>query len=161
MKLLLTDIVRTGNISPFKWGDSRDDILKIFPEWEKTFESHKNYCYPFFEIDSIEFYFDEDNFINLSSIIIGVWHFKEDYKSSYFDKGWLKDDLSIPKVKTILNNQNWTYEILQNPRSNEPFILSNRRTELAFDSTGYEDYNEELTALQKIYIRNKPIDSKY
>ncbi|WP_196887285.1 hypothetical protein [Aureivirga sp. CE67] len=161
MKISLNKIIEKGDISPFKWGDSIEDILVIFPEWRNEFENQKQDNYPFFHIDSIEFYFEENDFRKLSNIIIGVWHFDKDYKSNYFDIDWLKDDLSIPQVKKILNDKKWRYEVLIHPRSEEPYILPNRFTEFAFDSTGYGDYKEEMTYLQKIYVNSKPLSEEY
>lgn len=161
MKISLTEIIKTGDISPFKWGDSENDFLRVFLEWETKITESKNVLCPFIEIDFVEFYFKDEFYKKLDSIIIGVWHFDKNYKSDYFDHDWIRDDLSLPQLKSILNKEKWFYEELTTPRSEEPYILTNRRTQLAFDSTGYNGYEEDKTELQKIFIYPEPITDEF
>jgi hypothetical protein len=60
MKIKLTELIKSGDISPFQWGDSDKDFIKIFPEWENKIMECKNANCPFIEIDSVEFYFEND-----------------------------------------------------------------------------------------------------
>lgn len=161
MKIKLTELIKSGDISPFKWGDSDEDFLNIFPEWKNRIMECKKAKSPFIEIDSVEFYFENDFYKGLNSVVIGVWHFDKDYESNYFDNEWIQDNLSLPQVKDILKNKKWTYEELSIQRSNEPYLLTNRFTQFAFDSTDYGDYEENKTELQKIFINPEPVTDDF
>ena len=158
MKIQLTELIKTGNISPFKWGDSENDFLKIFPDWKNEFTDSKNAQCSFIEIDSVEFYFDKDYYQGLSEIVIKLWNFDKDYQSDFFEIDWLKTDLPFSIVIGILNSKKWQYELTKGPKYKTPIILPNRKVLFAFESLSEENNNYNKTELQKIYIRKDEYD---
>ncbi len=153
MKINLTEIIKNRNITPFKWGDSDKDLLKIFPEWKKEIEDSRNSKYPYIEIDSVEFYFDKDYYHGLSEIIIKLWNFDKNYLSDYFETGWLKNDLMFSRVFEIMASEKWRFELTKGPKYKTPIILPNRKVLFAFDSLLDENDDKNNSKLQKIYIR--------
>lgn len=149
--------MNNGNISPFNWGYSENEILKIIPDWKVYFDNSRELNYPYLTIDNVEFYFEKDNFQKLDSIVIGVWKIDQNYKSDFFIHDWIRDDLSIPKVRKILKNQNRTFEEAWVEKWGNFYILPNRYTRLAFNSTGYDEFNENETELQKVFISERPL----
>jgi len=159
MKISLTELIKTGNINPFNWGDCESDFLKVFPEWETLFQDSKNAGCPFIEIDSIEFYFDEDYYQGLSEIVIKNWNFEDDYQSDFFDIDWLKSELDYKTTKDIMDNKKWTYGLTKGPKYQTPIILTNQWTFFAFHPLMGANLDENKTELQKIYLRKDGYDS--
>ncbi|MBA6156509.1 hypothetical protein H3Z83_08295 [Tenacibaculum sp. S7007] len=159
MKIDILNIIKTGDISPFKWGDSESDILKIFPEWKETIAELKKAKFPYIEIDSVEFYFDTNYYKGLSEIIIKVLNFDNDYKSDFFDFGWLNDSLNFKSVTEKLNNLNWRFELTKGPNFKTPIILPNRNVFFSFEQD-YSGDNEENDLL-KIYINRTEYTTEY
>ncbi|WP_010182844.1 hypothetical protein [Aquimarina agarilytica] len=155
MKISLTEIIKTGNIYPFKWGDSEIDFLRIFPEWKRLFKESKDFGCPFISIDSVEFYFDQDCYQGLSEIVIKNWNFEDDYKSDYFDIGWLKSELDYKTTREIIDNKKWSYGLTKGPRHKTPIILTNKWTFFGFHPLTGDNLDENKTELQKIYLRKE------
>ena len=161
MKIKLTELIKTGDISPFKWGDSEKDFLKIFPEWKSRITESKNAECPFIEIDSVEFYFDKDFYQGLSEIVIKLWNFDNKYKSKFFDKDWLKTDLPFSKVFDIINSKKWEFELTKGAKYKTPIIVPNRNVLFAFEPLFNENDDANETELQKIYIRKGEYDIEF
>jgi hypothetical protein len=152
MKIHLNRWLKTGDISPLKWGDSKNDILNVIPEWKTYFdESNKSKC-PYLVVDNIEFYFEEDEFRELNFIVIGVWHFYRDYKSDFFSHDWIRHNLNIPSVRQILKKLHFNFEEAWIENWQSRYIMPNRNVRLTFDDTDYNGFDENKTALQKIFI---------
>src|SRR5690554_1757508 len=98
MKIDILHIIKSGDIVPFKWGDSESEIVMIFPEWQETITQLKKAKFPYIEIDSIEFYFDIDYYNGLSEIIIKISNLDNDFQSDFFDFGWLNNRMNLKKV---------------------------------------------------------------
>ena len=94
MKLDLIEIIRTGNIAPFTWCCSSKEIIEILPESEVVIKDLREREYPFIEIDGVEFYFEEEDYTDLSEIIIKNWNYTKGYKTAFFDIGWLNSNLN-------------------------------------------------------------------
>jgi len=159
MKINLTDLIKTGDISPFKWGDSEDDILRAFPEWQNRIKELKNSQCPYLELDSIELYFEKDFYKGLSEIVIKLWNFDVKYESEFFEIGWLRSEIKFPEVFEILNNHRWQFELTKGPKFETPIILPNRNVFFAFEPLF--DKSEDKTELQKIYDRRDAYDSTF
>lgn len=161
MKIQLTELIKTGNISPFKWGDSENDFLKNYPDWKNRITESKNAECPFIEIDSIEFYFDKDFYQGLSEIVIKLWNFDEEYESDFFEISWLKSDLNFMYVKEKINNEKWSYSLTKGARHKTPIIIPNKNTFFSFDPLSEYNLDENKTELQKIYLRKDGYDAQF
>lgn len=159
MKISIIKLIKTGNIHPFNWGDSEADFLKVFPEWKELFQKSKNAGFPFITIDSVEFYFETNYYQGLSEIVIKNWNFEEDYKSDYFDIGWLNSELDYKTTKNIIDDKKWSYGLTKGPKYKTPIILTNKWTFFSFHPLTKGNLDENKTELQKIYLRKDEYDS--
>ncbi len=152
MKIQLLDIIKTGDIYPFRWNDSEKDILEIFPEWKLIINKSKEAKCPFILVDSVEFYFEKDHYKGLTEIVIKLWNFDDKYESKYFDIGWLKDDLNFKEVFNRLKKDNWNFILTKESNSETPLISASENVLFGFETLMDGNLDENKTELQKIYI---------
>ncbi len=159
MKVDLLNAIKTGDISPFKWGDSESDFLKIFPEWKEPIAELKKTKYPYIEIDSVEFYFDTNYYIGLSEIVIKVLNLDDEYESEFFDFGWLNNKMDFKKTTEKLDSLNWRFEFTKGLHYQTPIILPNRNVFFSFeqDNSGNNTENDLL----RIYINRTEYTPEY
>lgn len=151
-KINLIDFVFNNKIEPFHWGDSEVDILNIFPTWKTLFNEFRESGCPYFHIDNVEFYFDNDYYEGLSEIIIKVLNFDEEYLSEYFDIDWLRNKTKLKEVCAKLDQQNLSYQIENQEPFNAPVIMINEKIFIAFFND-YGEMNNDDSVLEKIYIQ--------
>lgn len=104
-KFKITDSVKYQSISPLKWGDSVNELITVFKNSEKALDYSIKTKTPFIILDFVEFYFEDDiNYTGLSDIIIKCVGIYKGMRMAYFDKDWLRNNLSYEE--TFKNFQN-------------------------------------------------------
>jgi hypothetical protein len=152
MKINLTDFINTSKISPFNWGDNSKDLIMIFPEWQIRIDELKEAKCPFIEIDSVEFYFEDDEFNGLSELIIKNLNFNKEYISKYFNLDWLNNKVTFKKVLLELVKMKLKFRVEYNKVNQSPVITINENIFLGFEDL-YNSGKIENSKLEKIYIK--------
>jgi len=151
MKFKITDWIRNGNINPLKWGDSAEDICRLFENSSKEIISLKERNFPFIILDFVEFYFAGDiNFVDLNEIIIKPISLYKGVRNKFIDPGWLTCDLSFDIVGKKLSELNVDWYIERGPHFNTPNIRTISGQLFAFDPDREKDNEAELS---KIYLK--------
>lgn len=158
-KIQIIEIIRTGSIYPFKWGNSSEDLIKIFPNWKFRIDQLKESKCPYIEIDGIEFYFEKDFYQNLSEIIIKNITFEKNYYSEYFEIDWLNNELNFKQIYGKLNELGWKFELTKSKKLETPIILTKRNVLFGFEDL-YENENKNESELMKIYIKENEYEMK-
>jgi hypothetical protein len=150
-KIELIELVVSTKISPFNWGDNSEDLIKIFPKWKIRINELREAKCPFIEIDSVEFYFEDDEFNGLSEIIIKTSNFGKGYYSEYFNLSWLENKITFKRVLLELEKLKLEFKIEFDKHFKSPIIIINKSTFLGFENS-YSGRSEN-SKLEKIYIR--------
>jgi hypothetical protein len=151
MKFKITDWIKNGNISPLNWGDSADEVSRLFKNSSKEIISLKERNYPFIVLDFVEFYFTDDiNFVDLNEIIIKPISVYKEIRTKFIDPGWLSQDLSFDVVSKKLSELNVNWYVERGPHYNTPNIRTLSGQFFAFDPDREDDNDAEL---MKIYLK--------
>lgn len=156
MKFDITNWIETGSIAPLQWGDSGNEIIKLFPKSSKIIKQAKQIGCPFISLDFVELYFDDDYFLGLNEIIIRPFTLHKDDRHKFFDPGWLSKNLTFDMVSKKLTSKGVQWEISRGPDFNTPNIVTGAEVLLAFEPYRTED---SLATLQKIYIFKNGLSS--
>ncbi|MDB5276154.1 MAG: hypothetical protein JWR61_1109 [Ferruginibacter sp.] len=151
MKLIITDWIKNGSITPLNWGDSSEEISHLFSNSSGEIISLKQRHYPFIIIDFVEFYFSDDiNFVGLNEIIIKPISLYKGIQTKSIDPGWLTQELSFENVSTKLTELQVHWHIERGPYYDTPNIRTESGQLFAFDPDRMEDNDAQL---MKIYLR--------
>ena len=149
MKIHLTDWFRTGLPSPFQWGATRPDFLRLWPNIHAELDGQAAAGCPYLTLDGVEFYFQSDTFSDLCEVCIKAWSLQEEEASSYFDYGWLRRDLTNTQVQAALQAQGVAYRVELGPTFQTPNLRTESGVLFAFDSELEVAADAEL---MKVYL---------
>jgi hypothetical protein len=150
MPIQLAEWLRTGHISPLRWGATAHDLVDCWPAAQVEIDHLRAFGCPYIVLDDVEFYFTTDPFEDLCEICIQVWALPQEATSGYFEYGWLRPELTNSQVQAALQAQGIAYQLERGPTFQTP----NLRTAEGILFGFYSDFETEADArLMKIYLR--------
>jgi hypothetical protein len=152
MPIQLTQWLRTGLISPLRWGATARDLIELWPTAQAEIDQLRANDYPFIVLDSVEFYFTTDTFKDLCEICLKAWTLAPDATSSYFDYGCVRGGLTNSQVQAALQAQDIAYQVERGPALQTP----NLRTATGVLFSFYSDFDAEADAeLMNVYLSTR------
>jgi len=149
MLIQLREWLRTGLISPLRWGATARDFIELWPTAQAEIDQLRTNGYPFMVLDGVEFYFTTDTFEDLCEICLKAWTLAPDATSAYFDYGWLREGLTNSQVQAALQAQGIAYQVERGPAFQTP----NLRTVAGVLFSFYSDFETEAEAeLMNVYF---------
>jgi hypothetical protein len=149
MKIKVEDLLH-GQLHPLFWGMNEMDFVAALPGSNEEIQESKRLKYPMLTFDDIEFYFDGNNYDNLSEIIVQAHWVEPNSSRAYFKFGWINNQLTYIAVKNKLAELGWPFEEQISKYGKSPLLIINHYAVFAFYN------NNELTEnceLCKIVIR--------
>tara|TARA_B100000795_G_C22403045_1_gene287860 strand:- start:40 stop:498 length:459 start_codon:yes stop_codon:yes gene_type:complete len=130
--------ILNGEINQLPWGSSKFEMENKFPKTININKETIDQGVPFLVVDNTEFYYGNEDFSKLSSVIIQAWKIEKNQTTILFDHTWINGELKFKDVVKNLEKDNLKFLIYKNA------IIVNSGARFLFYNTEETIEEEEL-----------------